>query len=212
MENIHFRFKFADKQYGYSWMVRMHACTLPRVHRYIYLYIYLHGFSFFILLQDISNRQDVLPIQDGILTVKALRVDQESAIKRKLFLKKSVIAQFGRDGSPKRSANKGTSALNSEPPVPQRPVSVNKTTPTSSADPPPPEPQQDFDFFNGGSPVASSSGAGIDIDIDEDTQTTNIPVTLSRQDLKEKREEEIQDRVAAALKEKKEVWWLLLLM
>lgn len=146
-------------------------------------------------------------MKGGILTAKVLRLDAPSTTKRKLFLKKHMNPQFGRDAPPAQADSRASN------------TSTNSVRPAASLARPasaPPKPQQpaaDYDFFSGSSaptsPAATTSAtspSGPAGDIDEGPRAPPPPpVVLDRHELQEKREEEIQGRVDAALKEKKEV-------
>ena len=83
-------------------------------------------------------------------------------------------------------------------PVPSQPIQAH-------------QPAKEFDFFGDEGTVSSNTSTAISasrnvvsstVDIDEGAPQ---PVVLNRQELQEKREEEIQERVDAALQQKKEV-------
>ena len=151
-------------------------------------------------------------MKGGILTAKVLRLDAPSTAQRRLFLKKHMNPQFGRDGAqPQADSRASASSANSARP------SAKQSSPASA--PPKPQPQQaqqpaaEYDFFSGSSvptspapTTATSMPFGPGADIDEGPGTPPpAPVVLDRHELQEKREVEIQGRVDAALKEKKEV-------
>lgn len=173
-------------------------------------------------IQDIVDEKENLPTDGGVLTVKVLRTDVADTAKRRLFVKKNLNAQFGRDGAAPRSERRAVSRPDLQPSgsqlEPSRPSAAQPAPRPQPVAAPAPAPE--FDFFSGSaSPMAtaatapiSSGSAGIDIDEGPIIVATPAAVVLDRQELQEKREEAIQDRVDAALKEKLEVTELLLQM
>ena len=184
-----FRFRVPDHEHGYIW-------------------------------EDVSNDIDPLPCQrTGEIFMKVLRLDDESVVKRRLFLKRksklhvsssngipSNLASQGMKASPQRKEGTAVSPSKDPPRKPEKPPSKN---PTPVRDEPPilefetapsmPAFHQEDDLVDFGEFVQSKGHSA-------NLSSINIESTpLDRDELAKNREDDVRHKVEAALHFKLEV-------
>ena len=177
----------------------------------------------YFLEQDMSAAAPsaVLPTYDGIVLAKVLSLDSDAAcLRRKSMLRRKQHVHSTDDASflapaPIQANKKGEVVASQPKPVQQQQQRQQQESPSPSPKVSPPPPAKEYNFFSNSSddqdeqqhPQQSSPATNSGSTTNHSSpppSSTPAPV-LNRAALAEKRQHDIDDKVAAALAEKKDV-------